>query len=702
MARDTRKTSTSLERLFNPRTIAVIGASADPTKLGSSPLTAMTLMGFDGDIHIVHPRYNELMGHRCVPDIASLPDGLDAAMILLPAAQALEAAEACARKNIPGLVVIAQGFGEAGPEGRERDVRLLGLARAHGLAVCGPNTNGLANVPRGLALSIAPALQYAGRVKPGTVSVVSQSGAMVSTLLTKLAHYGVGIAKIATCGNELVLGVADYVDFLVDDDATEVIVLYLETIRKLDALRVALRRARAAGTPVIAIKVGESEGGQKAALSHTGAIAGSYRSTIAFLKAEGVYVAEDMETLAALTDCLMRYEWPADVAAKPFIAAISGGFAAQTADMMARVGLTLEDPSPAAAKELTALPTQSHPVNPYDIAAQNALIPKIIEIFKRDGFNQLLFGLALLKPEIHEQVVAMILDAKMKGFEQVFALAPEIDPVERERFNAAGISLYADPAPLLKALRCIEDHRRRMVLRLRPSAARDVPRVKVPARIGRLNEAESKVLLQSCGFKVPAFQILSTRSRPDRLEGLKFPVVIKGLSDRIAHKTELGLVALGLRTDAEVAAAWVRVAAALAEADPTSDQILVEEMVGGGLEAILGLHRDSSVGPVVTVGAGGILCEFLDDAVVLVPPFDADEVKLALSDTRFGRLLRGYRGQSFDTNALAEAAVTLGDLALDQPNIQSLEINPLRVDGPGAGVIPLDAKVVFSAAEAQS
>lgn len=685
----------SIDKLFEPKSIAIIGASADPTKLGSSPLTAMNLLGFDGRISVVNPRYDELMGHKCYGSIDALPDDIDVAMIVLPAAGAVDAADALAAKGVKAMVMIPQGFGEAGGEGLERDKRLLALAD-RGVAITGPNTNGIANVARGVAMSIGPIFQYAGAVKPGRVSLVSQSGAMVSSLLTKLNQCGIGIGKSATCGNELILNVADYIDYLVDDPATDIIVIYLETIRDMPAFKTAIARARDAGKPIVAIKVGESESGQKATLSHTGAIAGSYRNTIAFLENEGLYVADDLESLALIVECLLRYDWSEDDApAKPFIASISGGFAAQTADVMARLGMPLTDPSEAGAAELTALPTQSHPVNPYDIAAQNALIPRIIEIFREDGFNQLLFGLVMLKPEINEQVAAMLIEAKRAGMDRLIALSPQVDPAERARFNEAGILITDNVPALLKALGAIDRHRAAAVLRKSRTGSEAVPDVALPTTPGLMDEARSKALIEQAGIRTPRNLVLKAAAPMGDISGLQRPLVMKGLSDKIAHKSEYGLVALGLRTDAEIAKAWDAIGAALAKADPGADSILLEEMVGTGLEAILGVQRDTTVGPVVVIGAGGILVELLDDAVVLVPPFSVVEAKAAILRTKFGRLLTGYRGRSYDIDALAQVAAALGGVALANPALESIDVNPVLVQPGTGGVVAVDAKITI-------
>lgn len=680
----------TVAKLFNARSVALIGATADLTKLGSSAIVAMQNLGFKGDIYAVNPRYDTMMGYPCVASVADLPDGIEAAMITVPADAALVALEDCAKKGIRAIVLVPQGFGEAGGIGKDRDRKVIELARRYGLAICGPNTNGLANPRSGMAMAIAPIYQYPGRVLPGEVAVLSQSGGMVSSILTGLGQRGVGISRTVSCGNELLVTIADYLAVMADDPETRTIVLFLETIRDIGALRSGLARCRAAGKPVIALKVGQSESGQKAALSHTGAIAGSYRNTVAFLQREGVLVADDIETLAALAELVTRFSWPMPAPPRPFILAISGGFAALAADEMTALGLTLEDPSATAAAELRTLPNQSLPVNPYDLAAQNPIIPKAADIFRRDGFNQMIFGLALLKPDIRVIVQKLILEAKATGFEQVYVVSPEIDREEMAFFNSHGISVSGGTRALVKAMKILSRYRGPAIS---PPAPRPVRlSAPLPAQSGLLNEATSKQVLETLGIRTPKSRILRSEADLASLSGLSRPLVMKGLSDTIAHKTEHGLVALNLRTDAEIAETYARIRAALAKADPAAGSVLVEEMVGGGgLEAIVGLQRDPVVGPVVVVGAGGILVELLDDAVVIQPPFTVAELDAALAETKFGRLLAGYRGKVYDKAALLAAAVAVGDLAQAEPRIAALDINPLFV--LETGVVAADAKL---------
>lgn len=681
----------TIGKLFTTRALAIVGATPDLTKLGSSAIVAMHNLGYKGEIFAVNPRYTDLMGHPCVASIADLPDHVEAAMLNIPAEAAIGAVEECAKKGIRSIVLVAQGFGEAGEAGKELDRKVVALARKYGLAIVGPNTNGLANPRTGLAMAIAPIYQFAGSVRPGTVSVVSQSGGMVSTLLRKMAPRGIGISKTVTCGNELLLTVADYVSYMAEDPDTNTIVIFLETIRNVETLRAALAKCRAAGKPVVAIKVGKSESGQKAAFTHTGAIAGSYRNTVAFLEREGVIVADDIETLAALADLVSRYDWPLKAPLKASVISISGGFAAIAADQMAEFGLDLPDPSPEAAAKLAALPNQSHPVNPYDIAARNAVIPDVIDIFHEDGFNLQIFGLVLLKEDIRRPVQQLMIDAKKRGVSHLILHSPAIPAEEYEQFFENGISVYDDTRPLFAALARLRNYRGPGVAI--PPAGK-APALALPEGAGMLNEADSKAIISKVGFPVPQSRVISSEAGLADLGALKRPLVMKGLSDRIAHKTEYGIVALNLRTDAEIAEAYARIRAALAKADPEASDVLVEEMSPGGLETIIGLTRDPVVGPVVVIGAGGILVELLDDAVVIKPPFTAAELDAAISRTKLGKLLSGYRGRSYDRAALIEAAIRIGDLALAEPRVDALDINPVFVQEKG--IVAVDAKLTLT------
>jgi acyl-CoA synthetase (NDP forming) len=677
MSQDPSARRAAIRRLFEARSIAVVGASADLRKLSAWPLNSLRVLGYRGQAYAVNPAREEVLGWPSVKRVQDLPDGVDAALIVLPAAAALEAAEACAARGIKALCVVAQGFGEAGEEGRRMEARLCALAAEHGLAVCGPNSNGLSNVRAGYALSFAPILQIPGKAKPGDVAIVSQSGGMVSTLIHKLGECGLGISKTVTCGNEAVLVLADYLDMLADDDETSVIVVFLETIRDASRLRAALARCRANGKRVVALKIGESESGQRATVSHTGAIAGSYRNTLAFLRAQGVQVAEDLDTLAALAACGAARITPAQARGKMAVLSISGGFAALAADAAARLAMPLAMPSDAAAPELAALENQSLPINPYDIAGRNAVISPALEIFRRDGFGLSLMGLGVLYENVRKPILAVLAQQSARG-QAGLVVSPHLDEEDRQAARAAGLVTVPDHMPLLRALREIADAR---------DAAADIA-LDGGEEGALLDEAASKAILAEAGIAVPRGGGL------DVAETLRPPLALKGLSRRIAHKSEHGLVALNLAHGDALRDAAARMRDRLATLDPDSPGLLVEEMVPpGALEAFAGVQRDPVVGPVLVAGAGGVLAELLDDAVVLALPCSAQDLDRALSGTKLDRLLSGYRGRSFDRAGFIEALLRLADLALSRPDIAAVDVNPLFVLPDRGGIVAADAKV---------
>jgi len=680
-------------RLFNARSIAVVGGTAEPAKLGSWPFVALRNRGYRGRVHAVNPKYTELFGWPCVPSIADLPDDVEAAIIMLPAAPAVEAAEACAQRGIRALVIGAQGIGETGAEGKALERRLAAICAEHNVALCGPNANGLANLSIGLTLSFSPILQRTEPMPKGAVTVISQSGAMIGTLLGRLLARDIGIRSLVTCGNQLVLALEDYLDHFAADEGTHVIVLFVEQITRGAAMRAALRRCREAGKHVVALKVGQSEAATRAAASHTGAIAGVYANSLALLRAESVAVVEDLETLAACAQLLTQHPWPRPDP-KPFVVSISGGLAALLSDMMARHGIAVPEITAEAAGRLGALSDLSHPINPYDLAGRYGaeFVSAVIEAFRADGFDQLVCGLGLLPDPVLQPLLDALIAARRGGLEHLYAYWSSSAPADRARLREAGISVTEDAESLFRAMRILA----RSTAPPPPARSPEAPRAvaALDGAPGLLDEAASKAALTALGLASPGAVVLAPGDALAKTAGLAFPWVMKGLSDRIAHKSEHGLVALGIRSAAEAEEVRARLAAALHRADPTADRLLVEE-TANGTETFLGFERDPTLGPVVVVGAGGVLVELLREVVTLAPPFDEETVRAGLRETRFGRLLAGWRGRSFDLDALARAAVLVGDLSLTVPRLRSLDINPLFVREGRGGVVVGDAKIVL-------
>jgi len=684
----------SIEALFNADRIAIIGGSSKPEKLGSWPFAALRNRGYRGKVYAVNPNYPTLFGHPCVPTIADLPDGVQAALIMLPAGPAVDAAEECARKGIKALVIGAQGIGETGEEGQALGGRLAEIAQTYDLAICGPNANGAANLARGLTLSFSPILMREERIPVGSVSIVSHSGAMIGTLLGRLLARDIGLRVIATCGNQLVLTMEDYVEYLADDPGTKVLVLFIEGFKHPEAMRRALRRCRESGKHVVAIKVGQSEAGQRAAVSHTGAIAGPYEQTLELLRREGVAVVEDLETLSAAVQLLTLHPWEKP-AAKPAVVSISGGLAGLLSDMMSRHGVALPELSPEAAARLRALSDLSHPINPYDLAGRFAydFVTDVLDVFVGDGFDRLVFGLGLLPDPVLQPLLKALADARRTKLEQFFVYWPISSQADRDFLRESGIAVTEDAESLLKAIGILSE----ATAPRRQVTAKDVAEPAVlKERGGLLDEHESKAALAELGLPHPRSSELAPDSELPAAAEVPFPWVVKGLSRKIAHKSEHGLVEIGIKDAGAAEEARRRVFANLRRADPEADRVLVEQMVSGP-EAFIGFNRDPLLGPAVVIGAGGIYVELLRETIMLVPPFSRDEAVARLLATRFGRMLHGWRGKSYDLDGLAEAAVTIGDLALKVKRISSIDINPVFVQPDHGGIIVGDAKITVDA-----
>jgi succinyl-CoA synthetase beta subunit len=290
----------------------------------------------------------------------------------------------------------------------------------------------------------------------------------------------------------------------------------------------------------------------------------------------------------------------------------------------------------------------------------------------------------------------MIIDAKLAGLDHVYVASPDLGADELRLLHGHGISVSTDIRPLLLAMRCLSEHAEDSAARSGVVPAERVGAAVLPSGEGLVDEPTTKAWLRDLGFRVPSSHVFSGTLDAAPIAAFRRPLVMKGVSARIAHKWDHGLVELALRTDADLHAAWERIRAALRKADPASNEILVEEMIETGLEAIVGVQRDPVIGPVVVIGAGGILTELLDDAVVLVPPFGAESVRNALARIRFGRLLGGYRGRRYDVAALVDIAVRIGQVALNEPRLESLDINPVLVQPDDGGVVAVDGKLYLA------
>ena len=689
----------ALDRLFNPRSVAVVGASADPTKLTGRPIDYLKRHGFAGAIYPVNPRYQELAGLACYPAVSALPMAPDVGLVLLGSDRVVEAVRDLARIGTPAAIVLASGFGEAGPEGERRQRELREAAGK--MRLLGPNTIGLVNVTDRIMLSASGAMELA-EFPTGSIALISQSGGILGSLLSRGAARGIGFSKLIATGNEADLEVTDCLDYLLDDPATAVIALYLEGLRAPERFRAAAARAAEIGKPIVAFKVGRSEAGMRSAVSHTGALAGADAVYDALFRQLGVTRAM---TFADLLDI------PAALAPRRAlggrrlaIVTSTGGAATLVADSAGLAGFEMPAPDAPTAQALNALdlPDAVLDRNPIDVTLAG-LRPEVLRTVINtllasptyDALIVIVGASGIGQPDL---VARPVIEAAQATDKPVMVYVSPEAPGIVQHLNRNRVPAFAAPESCAAALAAL----------LQPGKQRPVPAIASPRTgqslpedlpaSGPLNEAESKQLFAR--FGIPSTQecvVASASEAEAAAQILGGRAVLKILSRHVMHKTEVG----GVRVDVsvrEIARHCAEMAAAVSAKDPHAlEGFLVQELIRDGVELILGFHRDPQLGAAVLLGMGGIATELFNDTTLRLVPVTQDDAREMIASLRSAPLLRGFRGRPrYDVDALKRAIVAFSDMVVTLGSrIAEAEINPLFVLPEGRGVRAGDGLVML-------
>lgn len=686
----------ALDALWAPESVAIVGASADPRKTGGRPLHYLLKHGFKGKIWPINPRIDQIEGLPCYASVADLPGAPDVAIVLLGVERAEAAVRDLAAKGCRLAIVLASGYGEAGEEGRKRQDGLRTAAGA--MRLLGPNTIGAMDLTHGLVFSASGALE--GETIPtGSISVASQSGGILGALLSRGAARGIGFCKLASTGNEVDIDIADVIEAYVADDSTKVIAAYIEGIRSVEKFRRAALAARAAGKPLVVYKVGRSESGARAAVSHTGAMAGEDRIYDALFQQVGAIRAQTFSDLLDLPAMLVS----GHVLQGKRIAILTstGGAGSLVADSCGIVGLDVPELDPKTGAVLAGLLGQEVPMvgNPVDVtlagvepAIMSAATEALLASDTVDGVVVVVGSSALARPDV---AVGAIRAGAAKSSKPLIAYVSPHAPHILELLNREGVPAFAAPetcATVLKAARPAPPAGA-------PLAVGEIKALPNPLPTGPLNEAEAGSLFDAFGLKGAASHTVKTAAEATEaaltLEG---PVVLKVLSRAIAHKSDVGGVRVGLSVP-EVGPALTEMGKALAaQGLPTPEGYLVQAMVRGGIEVILGLRRDPQLGPLVLLGAGGVQAELSGDSTVRLLPLAEGEARAMVNELRIKPLLDGYRGApAHDSEALIEAIEALARMGMALGDrLEEAEINPLFVLPAGQGVAAADGLVVLA------
>lgn len=699
----------AIARLLQPRSVAVIGASADPAKTAGRPVAYLQKHGFTGAIYPVNPKADRIGDLPCWPDVASLPGVPDVAIVLLGAERAHLAVRDLAARGCAAAIVLASGYTETGEEGARRQKQLVEAAGP--MRILGPNTIGLVNLTDGIVLSATGALEM-DEFPAGGIGVVSQSGGILGALLSRAAARGIGLSKLVSTSNEVDLELADFIDHLADDPATRVIALYVETVRNPARFRAACLKAARAGKPVVAFKVGRSEAGAQAAVSHTGALAGADRMYDALFKQVGVIRAQ---TFADLLDV------PAALATgrhlrgnRVAVLTSTGGAGTLVSDDLGVVGFDTPAPDAATAEALRALQSGSEAVldrNPIDVTLAGlrpdllrGAIRTLLASPSYDALVIIVGSSSLARPEL---MAGAIQDCLPETDKPVLAYvsphAPEVGALLTRRgvpAFAAAESCTAALAGLLAAQRFTAQDE------AAPAAAAVAVDDLLSTFQGSLDEAQAKQLFARFGVPCAAERVVTSPAEAEAVaQALGGRVVLKILSSQITHKSDVGGVAVGL-TPQTIGERLARMAADVErQAGVRPQRFLVQEMVAGGTELILGLHRDA-LGTAVLLGMGGVTAElFKDTTLRLLPPsggLSPAEALAMAQELKTWPLLDGFRGRpKADVPALVDAIVAFSRMAAQLgERLVEAEINPVFVlpvvDGVGQGVRAADGVVVLA------
>ena len=688
----------SLEAALNPKSIAVVGASDNPHKVGGRPILYMTQYGYRGKIFPINPARAQVQGYPAYPDLAALPEVPDMAIVALAGEGTVQAVEQCAGMGVKVAVIMASGYGETGAAGKKIQDAMLARARAAGMRIVGPNSQGLANFGNGAIANFSTVFNDLPRIA-GPAAIISQSGALSQLIYGLLYRRGVGIRHCHATGNEADITVAELALHVAQDPEVKLLLLYLETVNDPDKLAEAAAVARGRDLPLLVLKSGRTLSGQRAASSHTGAMATEDRVVDAFLHHHGIWRAADPHDLVNAAELYLKGWRPEG--SKLVALSNSGATCVMAADMAEEMRLPLAVLADATRAQLNAvLPGFATTTNPIDITgallSDSSLFGKILDILAKDPGADLFFaGIPIAGTGYDVEAFARDAAKFIATTGKPLALAVPQAEVAAP-FVKLGVPVFDSDRLALRALDQLAAHSA-LMRRVRKAPAAAPLRLDLPGGGARfLNEADSLELLAANGMAVaPQRLCRSAAEARAALRALGAPVAVKACSAEVPHKSEFGLVALNLASEDAVGAAFEAQWRKLGEMKVARDGVIVAAMVAGRREFALGARIDARFGPVVMLGDGGKYVEALQDFVLLIPPFDAGEVFEALARLHIAPLLHGVRGEPpLDLAALAALAMRLGEIMrAGAGRIASIDLNPVMVRAAGEGAVVADALV---------
>lgn len=681
------------QALIHPQSIALYGASDDPTKMGGRPVQFLQRSGYAGRIYPINPKREEVQGLKAWPSLSSLPEVPDHVFVLTPTDTVLDAVRACAAKGVKLVSVLASGFSESGPEGIEREAALRDLARESGIRILGPSSLGVVNPRTGLVLTANAAFAEPD-LPVGKVFVASHSGSMIGALVSRGKARGVGFAGLVSVGSEVDLNVGEICMATLDDPGIEGYLLFLESLHHGDALQRFAREAAARGKPVIAYKLGRSEAAAEMATTHTGALAGEDDIADAFLKDLGIARVDMLESLLEAFPLAQRMALPMAHAApgrRVGVVTTTGGGAAMVVDQLCVRGVEVQLPSAATLARLKAagIPGNAGRVLDLTLAGTRYEVMKqalsiLLDAPEFDLVIAVVGSSARFQPEL---AVKPIVDSANHSKPLLAMLVPDA-PQALAQLTQAGVPCFRTPEGCADVVASV--------------LARRTPGTPASSTRGNtagvfISEAQAYAVLDT--LNVPhAPTVTAALSGPVPTLSFPYPVVAKLCSAQIPHKTEVGGVVLGVGSSDALSEAFSTLRKRLVERAPNvqCDEVLLQPMCKGLSEVLVGYRIDADAGPIVMLAAGGIWAEVVRDRSIRLAPVSTDTAWDMIREVRALQTLSGLRGRpKGDLAALARAISALSQLAV-HPDLQVLEaeVNPMLVMAEGEGVLAVDALMV--------
>ena len=698
----------TLDAILKPRSIAVIGASRMSNTIGHQIFANLLRYGFTGAVYPVNPNATSIQSVRAYPSVGALPEPIDLAVIVVPKERVLDVARGCGQAGVKGLVVISAGFREIGGVGVDRERQLVDIVREYGMRMVGPNCMGVLNTDPALSMNgtFAPAMPPQGRA-----AFVSQSGALGLNVIDHAAEYGIGISQFVSVGNKPDVSGNDLLEYWEQDPAVGVILMYVESFgnpRRFRELASRITRTK----PIIVVKSGRSRVGARAASSHTGALAASDVAVDALLTQSGVLRAESIEELF---DMAMAFTGrPMPRSRRTAVITNSGGPAILAADALEARGLELVELQQATMTRLKPLfPEEASIRNPLDMIAsatpahyRHALDAVLSDPQVDSALAVFVPPLGVRQEDVAESIVTV---AAQHGQKSVFAvlMGREGLPQGRAELHRAGIPAYVFPESAARGLSALTRQQEWIRRAKQTPMAIAVDRARAARALAsgtqKLSELDALELLGAYGIPFAEARVAENPAEAAEIAtALGFPVVLKAIAPQLIHKSDVGAVRLGLATAGAVQRASVELTAAVRRALPDARVgVLVQRMVTGGRETIVGMSRDPAFGPLVMFGLGGIYVEALKDVVFRLAPLEPLDARDMIRSIRGVALLNGIRGAApVDFAALEDVLARVSQIAIDHPEITELDINPLLAFP--SGVMAVDARVLVSQRRAES